>query len=200
MSRAYQSEKRKSQKEASRKRIIACARNLMIEEGFDKVSISKLAKEAEVSPSLIYTMFKSKTGVLGAVIDTSFDEQEFALLVEEAHRAPDAKTLLRLSATMARKIYDAERDILDLIRGASALDPEVKALEESREERRYERQKESFLAHSEELGKKLGLARSRDVLWAFTGRDLYRLLVVLRGWTSDAYEEFIYQALMQQLT
>lgn len=47
--------------------------------------------------------------------------------------------------------------------------------------------------------KKLDEQMSRDILWAFTGRDLYRLLVIERGWTSDAYEQSLARTLEKVL-
>jgi hypothetical protein len=34
----------------------------------------------------------------------------------------------------------------------------------------------------------------------FTGRDIYRMFVLERGWTSDAYEEWLANTLIQTLT
>jgi len=34
----------------------------------------------------------------------------------------------------------------------------------------------------------LDAAGARDVLWALTGSELYRMLVVERGWSSDRYQ------------
>ena len=36
--------------------------------------------------------------------------------------------------------------------------------------------------------KGLVMAKAHDILWAFTGRDMYRMLVIEQGWSSDEYE------------
>jgi hypothetical protein len=42
--------------------------------------------------------------------------------------------------------------------------------------------------------------RARDILWALTGGELYRLLVLERGWSPDEYEAWLGEVLVQTLT
>ena len=90
---------------------------------------------------------------------------------------------------------------IDLLRGISILDPQLKVLEIEKEQRRYKRQEESVKAMGEGgmLAPGLTLTQARDLLWAFTGRDFYRMLVVERGWSSEAYEEWLAKILIQTL-
>lgn len=89
----------------------------------------------------------------------------------------------------------------DLHRSASVLAPELKKLEKEREQRHYKRQEESMkeTAAGNSLKKVLSLSKARDILWAFTGRDMYRLLVLERGWTSDEYEMWLADLLINTL-
>ena len=43
------------------------------------------------------------------------------------------------------------------------------------------------------------IKKARDILWAFTGRDMYRMLVMEQGWTSDEYEKWLAQLLATTL-
>ena len=76
-----------------------------------------------------------------------------------------------------------------------------KGLEIERERRRHRRQKETVEAMAKEKAFRnhLSLPKIRDIFWAFTGRDLYRMLVVERGWSSDEYEEWLADLLIQTL-
>ena len=76
--------------------------------------------------------------------------------------------------------------------------PEFKALELEREERRYQRQKKTFkeVANEETLVEGINVTKARDILWALTGRDIYRLLVIEKKWTSDDYEKWLTQSLI----
>ena len=88
-----------------------------------------------------------------------------------------------------------------IFQGASILAPEFKELEQMREQRRYKRQEESIkiIANAGALLKGLTLSKARDILWAFTGRDMYRMFVIEQGWTSDEYETWLAQALVKVL-
>jgi len=45
----------------------------------------------------------------------------------------------------------------------------------------------------------LDVERTRDVLWAYNSAELYDLLVLRRGWSLEAYESFVRQALAAAL-
>lgn len=100
---------------------------------------------------------------------------------------------------MARQMYEAERELIDILRGASVVAPEFKELEQEREARRYERQGEYVKSLKKHLQKGLNLAKARDILWVLTGRDLYRMFVIERGWSSDQYEKWLAQQLIISL-
>ena len=118
------------------------AKKLFQSEGFDQVTIDKIAKVAGVSMPTIYALFKSKRGVLQSLIDEALPPKEFADLVKGSMQEQSPQKCLEVTAKMARQIYDAERELMDILRGASVVAPEFKELEQEREKRRYDRQGE----------------------------------------------------------
>ena len=56
-----------------------------------------------------------------------------------------------------------------------------------------------LLVKSVPAARRLGLARVRDILWMYTGRDVYRMLVLERGWSSDEYESWLAETLIKAL-
>ena len=56
----------------TRKRIVATAKKLITENGFENVSIEEIAKEAEVSTGSFYTYFKKKEDVIEELNQLSF--------------------------------------------------------------------------------------------------------------------------------
>ena len=70
--RAYNVESRQQEALKSRDRILSATKTLFEREGFDKVTIEKIAKEALVSAPTIYAAFKSKRGILLALMDSAF--------------------------------------------------------------------------------------------------------------------------------
>ena len=56
----------------TRKRIVAAAKKLITESGFENVSIENIAKEAEVSTGSFYTYFKKKEDIIEELNQLSF--------------------------------------------------------------------------------------------------------------------------------
>jgi AcrR family transcriptional regulator len=196
--RIYNSESRQAQAAKTKNRVLVAAKHLFETEGFELATIEKLARLAKVSAPTIYSLFKSKRGVLRALMDEALPTDQHQALVEEGERGKSAKGWLIVAAKISRQMYDAEREQMSIFQGASVLAPEFKELEKEREQRRYERQEQSVRAMAGEKSFKggLSLSKARDILWAFTGRDMYRMLVVEQEWTSDEYEKWLAQLLI----
>jgi AcrR family transcriptional regulator len=65
-------ERRQRQKDHLRREILAAARQMFAEEGFEQVTMRKLAARIEYSPTAIYLHFKDKGAVLEAVCEETF--------------------------------------------------------------------------------------------------------------------------------
>jgi AcrR family transcriptional regulator len=199
--RVYNSQNRSTQAAITRSRILATARNLFHERGFEDVTIDMLAQTAQVSTPTVYALFKSKRGILRALMDEALPTEQREALVNEIGLKNSAAERIAIAAKISRQMYDAEKALMDIFRGASVLAPEFKKLEQEREQRRYKRQEESMkeTAAMNSLKKGLSLTKARDILWAFTGRDMYRLFVIEKGWTSDEYEKWLAELLINTL-
>lgn len=199
--RIYQSETRQAQAEQTRKRILNTAKTLFQSKGFEGVKIEELAQEAGVSAPTIYATFQSKRGILRILMDEALPPEQHAGLVEQATLSTSAQERLAITAKISRQLYDAERAQIDIFRGAALLTPELKELEQEREQRRYQRLDEGikWIAAHNSLAQGLEVSKAHDICWVLTGRDMYRLLVIERGWSSDAYEEWLAEMLMKAL-
>jgi hypothetical protein len=87
------------------------------------------------------------------------------------------------------------------MRGAGVVAPEFAELEKKRESHRYAAQESmiDFLGRSGRLRPGVNKQAARDILWALTGRELYRMLVRERGWTSQNYEDWLGETLTTSL-
>lgn len=199
--RTYNSENRNAMAALTRDRVLAAARTLFQTEGFERVTIEKIAQTADVSTPTVYSLFQSKRGVLFALMDASLPADQIDALVEEVRSEKCPKKRIALAAKIGRQVYDSERAQMDIFRGAAVLAPEFKELENQREQRRYLRQEETIKTMWKEKVFIKGLSQSqvRDILWAFTGRDFYRMLVLERGWTPDEYEKWLGELLVKTL-
>lgn len=199
--RAYKSTARSTQALQTKSRILASAKKLFESEGFEYVTIEKIAQIAEVSIPTVYSLFQSKRGILLALMDEALPTDQFNDLVEMSIKEKSPVERLCISAKIARHMYDAEKAQMDIFRGAAVLAPEFKELEKEKEMRRYNRQEVTIKAMIKEksLAKGLKSDKARDILWAFTGRDIYRMFVIEQGWTSDEYEKWLAQFLINAL-
>jgi AcrR family transcriptional regulator len=199
--RRYDARLRSERASGTRQRSLDAAKALFTARGVDKVTIGDIASAAGVSAPTLYALFKSKTGIVKAVVERSFFGARYAEIARQAEKARDPEEILRITASISRVILDTERDEIGLMRGVSALSPELKAIETELETVRFKLQeaRARILARSVPAARRLGLARVRDILWMYTGRDVYRMLVLERGWSSDEYESWLAAALIKAL-
>lgn len=198
--RKYDSGSRDTQATFTKQRILGCARTLFQTEGFEGVTIEILAQSAHVSTATVYGLFKSKRGVLRALMEEALAAPEYETLLGLLDQEKTIAGRLRIAAKISRQMYDAEKTQMELFQGAAILAPEFKQFEKEREQRRFNRLEESF-QKMEDKSNFPGLsdAKALDILWALTGRDMYRLFIIERGWTSDQYEEWLGQLLIKTL-
>ena len=165
------------------------------------MTIEAIAQRAEVSAQSVYAIFKSKTGILTELLDQSTFGPDYEDAVKRALSARDPETRLRLAAPIARQIHDAQSAAFDLLRGAGVIAPELAKLELQREHLRYERQERMIvsLRDARRLRPELDDATARDIFWMLTGRDVYRMLVRERGWSSQKYQDWLANSLVNSL-
>jgi AcrR family transcriptional regulator len=66
-------ERREAEKEIIKRKIIEAASDILIKEGYDNLSIRKIAKNIEYSPGIIYHYFKDKAEVVSAVTEQGYN-------------------------------------------------------------------------------------------------------------------------------
>ena len=87
-------ERRAREKEALRARILDAATSLFVEEGYENVSIRKIAERIEYSPATIYLYFKDKAELIAAICEEAFGEM-LGSIGEAAESAADPVEALR---------------------------------------------------------------------------------------------------------
>jgi AcrR family transcriptional regulator len=191
--RSYRSESRQAQAEQTRKRILVAARRAFSKRGFDHTTIREVASIAGISAPLVYALFKSKEGLLRALIDSTVFGRDYQALVDKVREQHDPVEILRTAASITRLIYDAERRQMGSIHRAGILSAGLRRFEQGLEKQRYERQEIVIrrLFDAAALRSGLGVGEAHDILWSLTCRELYRLLVGERKWTTDDYERWL---------
>lgn len=199
--RSYRSKTRSAQASQTKQRVLVAATELFQRHGFEKATIEMIAKSAKVSAPTLYAVFQSKRGILRALIDNALPIDQFQSLVDSAYQEKSSTARLKITTKIARQMYDAEQSQMDLLRGAAILTTELKKLEQEREKRRHQRLEKTIQMMSKENSLKQGITakKAQDILWALTGRDLYRMFVLEQNWTSVQYEKWLAQLLINTL-
>jgi AcrR family transcriptional regulator len=199
--RKYQSDQRGQSAGATKARVLNAARILFIRHGIDKVTVAQIAEKAKVAGSTIYALYKSKEGLLRALMTAALFGPRFQAAQAQLTGISDPVRLISLSASVARAIYESESAELGLIRGASAFSPALRKLEQEFEKIRFDMQEERMKALFAGKKAKPGLdyASARRLLWMYTSRDIYRMLVHESGWTPDQYQAWLSDTLVATL-
>jgi len=199
--RAYSSTVRAASAEDTQKRILGAARDLFGAKGIDKVTIAEIGRNADVAASTIYAIYKSKEGLLRALMEEALFGSSFQSAQKLLSAITDPVKLIELTSRVSRAIYESEANDLGLIRHASGFSPALRKLEQEFERRRYDMQAKRLAAlfDSGKARKGLSLADARRILWMYTSRDVYRMLVDDGGWTADQYQAWLSRTLREAL-
>ena len=199
--REYASVLRAQAADATKSRVLNAAKTLFARHGIDKVTIAQIAERAGVAASTVYALYKSKEGILRGLMSAALFGTRFQKAQDRLAGVTDPVRLIALSAHVARAIYEGEAAELGLMRGASAFSPALRKMEQEFEKIRFDVQEERVMllfAHSRQRSG-LELNEARRILWMYTSRDVYRMLVHEAGWTPDQYQQWLSDALVNAL-
>ena len=196
--RRYTSEVRNRAADATKARVLEAAKKLFVRRGIDGVTIAEIAEKAGVAAPTIYALYKSKEGMLRSLVRAALFGPRFQEARAKLDGVTDPARLIALSAHVARAIYESESTELGLLRGASAFSPALRKLEQAFEAMRFEMQEErvTLLFAQTKQRNGLKLNEAQRILWMYTSRDIYRMLVHEGGWTPDQYQQWLSDTLL----
>lgn len=199
--RRYVSEARSLAATATRERVLRAAKVLFVRHGIERPTITQIAARAGVAVPTVYALYKSKEGLLRELMRAVLFGPGFQSARAKLDGVKDPVRLLALSAQVARAIYEAESAELGLVRGAAGFSPALRKLEQEFEDLRFEMQEQRLrlLYAQSRQTKGLPMEEARRILWMYTSRDVYRMLVHEGGWSADRYEAWLSQTLLQTL-
>ena len=164
--------------------------------GYSPATIAEVAKAAGVAVPTVYKLYRSKRGLLAAVIEGW--RSEFVPAGFEALPADPAAALAFWAGTIRRQ-WQHGLDIAALLAAAAASEPEVADELSARMRARdaWVRRVAEIIEPS--LAPGLTPAQAAALLSALALPELYRELVIVRGWTPDAYQAWLERTLTSQL-
>ena len=198
---------RQARTRLARRAVIDTARTLFLERGYAATTIDAISDRSDVPAATVYRLFPGKLGILTAVLDTSIAGDDEGLAVEDRPNVaalaaePDPGTQLLGFAGISVAINTRSADVYRILVSAAGSDAETAALlsEYTRRRDAGQGQIASLLARSRALRPGLKERDAADIIHALMSPELYRLLVIDRGWTPGRYEEWLAEALAAQL-
>jgi AcrR family transcriptional regulator len=205
--RTYNSPRRAEQAAATRTAILDAAQRLFERQGYAATSMAAIAKEAGVSLKTVYLAFETKSGLLRALWHLRLRGDEDPSPVgerdwyQEVLDEPDPKRQLQLNARNGRRAKARLGALMEVIRSAARVDPDVGELWGNIQAQFLDNQRaivESLHA-KKALPRGLKVDRAADILWSLNHPALYQLLVNERGWTPEQHEQWVASSTAAQL-
>lgn len=192
----------------ARRAVIEAARSLFIEGGYAMTTVAAISRRADVPEPTVYRLFSSKVGILKVLLDVSIagDDEPVAVpnrpAVASALGEPDPHQVLAGFAAITTEINRRTNDLYTVLARAADSDAEAAALLDGvgRQRDRGQAQLVNALHRRRTLRAGLTARTAADIVHALMSPEVYRLLVVDRGWEPERYQRWATDLLIHQLT
>jgi len=182
----------------TRTRILDAARAEFEERGFAGARITGIATKAGVAVPTIYKVFTNKRNLLAHVVERAMTGAEFGARVDEQAwwleqlNERDPERQLTLIARNARRIYERAGQVLEVVRAAAILDPEIDDIWRRVTDQRVARSRRTASRLVSRAGGRTRLDASETAvtLLAMTAPELYTVQIEA-GRTSAQYERWL---------
>src|SRR5580700_11558704 len=113
-------ERREREKRGIREEILEAARTLFVAEGYENVSIRKIAERIEYSPGTIYLYFQDKADILAQISEETFSrlERKLAAINQDTATEPLERVRRGLRAYIQFGLEHPNRYVLTFVRGS----------------------------------------------------------------------------------
>lgn len=190
--RPYNSRLRAEQAEHTRLRIRRAARTLFERHGFADTTIAAIAEEAGVATPTVYANYRSKGGVVGAMLEELEEGADQTGWEERIRAEADPVRQLHLFVTWIRTLFQSGEPILRAALEARG-DADVAAMTEHGDAKRLGGT--TILAERwAEVGALrpgLDAAEAAQSLWLLTSFEQYLLAIDRLEWTPSRYEGWL---------
>jgi AcrR family transcriptional regulator len=191
----------------ARAAVVQAARSLFLERGYGATTIEAISELADVPVATVYRLFSSKLGILKSLLDVSIvgddenapmaDRRQIQTLLAEPQPREQLAGFVAIIVQVNARIAPLYRILVS----AAWADPDAAALLDVLTSQRQQGQRliARSLARAGALRTELRERDAADVIHALLSPELYRLLVVDRGWGPERYERWLATTLIDQL-
>lgn len=207
MADVKQASKRTLKARETRRRILAAAKELFVEQGYGVTTLAEVAERAGVAIQTIYFVFGNKRMLLKEVADVvvAGDDEPVATMdrpwFTNALEADTAEASLRVYVAGVGDVLERVAEITKVVVTASAMDPEVADLWSDNVDPRFVVQKTAATALAAKPGVRPGLSadEAADLLYCLLSPELYLLFTRERGWPQQRWQQWAFDTLRSQL-
>nr|WP_218880799.1 TetR/AcrR family transcriptional regulator [Kineosphaera limosa] len=191
----------------ARAAVIDAARREFAHHGYTATTIEAISAASDVPAATIYRLFSSKLGILKGILDTAIagDDEAVAVLDRPPARQAlgDADPRQRISGFVGVTAAINARigSVYRVLAAAADAEPGARELLDAIDGQRARGQGELVRSLARDAALRPGL-RSReagDIVHALQSPEVYRMLVVDRGWPPARYERWLTDTLAAQL-
>lgn len=203
----YDMSNRSRQACETRQRIIDAAARLFVSDGYAATSIAAIAAAASVAEPTVYATFRSKAGILRAVVSSTLRGGDESVPVSESpawqelETEQDPRRQIALFARLHRRLCEREAALFAQLEAAAGADSEAAELLAEYDGRRYRTQRRlaRTLDRRARLQAGLSAGAAADVIWTLASERTYLALVGARGWAPARYERWLAEQLVAAL-
>ena len=185
-------------------RVAEVTARLLVERGYAATTVAEIAEQAAVSVPWLYKVFGPKPQLIKRAYDVLLagDPDPLPMAARPAFRAlaaeNDPQRVVQRYAAISRDLASRMGPLAAVLLAAGhSGESDVTALAETIAAERLAGAT-SFSDHLADLGALTpGLSRdkARDIVWTLISPEVYRMLVVERGWNDHDYKRWLEQAL-----
>jgi len=163
-------------------------------------SISTISAEADIPVQTIYSAFGSKARILDKITELWMSETQTTTSRAAAYLPePDPARQLKMLAELNRRQMQVGSDVVVIYQEAAASDPQMAETLRNVLAAREREIRKLIDALVPRLRSDLTVDSALDLTLALTLPELFRLLVVERGWGHLRYEAWLANTLVSQL-
>ena len=191
----------------TRQRILDCAAELFVTEGYAATTMEHIARESGVAVQTLYYTFRTKGQLLCKVVEVTAAGVEDPAPVEQRTwtqqmmTATSGQRVLALGVEHGADIYVRAAPLWPAINAAAAADPQVEHYWRGVAANRRIGQARMVdqLAKLDALRTGLEPDKATDLVVVLFGHDVFRGLVGEAGWSVVEYKAWLFASLVQQL-
>jgi AcrR family transcriptional regulator len=203
--RKYSSPVREEQAARTRTRILDAASELFLERGYARTTMKDVADRAGVARDTVHAVFGSKARMLTALIDLRLVPDSSVASVTQTSDAQavkdevDQRKQIELFATFIAGLSTQLRPVFEILRTASAVEPEMASVFEEMDRFRMNNMQTyaKWIATRGPL--RVSPKRAGEIIWALGSPDVGRMLCNELGWTQTQHARWLADTLIRTL-